>query len=175
MAPDFSEKKFEGKAAGGNVGLRAGRALWRQASCAVVVTTATLVTVPGVLLVPVGADASALRNAGGTVPASQLLSASPQTDDAPVIIDSSGRGYVTWATPASKSSGQGVWFCRVPKGGTCTDPVRLAVPRADSLGITEPFPVFGKLAGVVHVVGRATSTATRCFGARRTGARPSLM
>ena len=47
-------------------------------------------------------------------------------------------------------------FCKIPRGGSCTDPIPLSLPAQspqDDDGVIQPFPVLGGAAGVVYVVG----------------------
>ncbi len=81
----------------------------------------------------------------------------PRADSTgPVVVDSAGNGYLAWdhSIPHSGSS-DSVVFCKVPKGGTCTHPLTLPLPRHASWGsyyILQPFPVLGGTSGVVSIV-----------------------
>jgi hypothetical protein len=76
------------------------------------------------------------------------------TSTGPIVTDSSGTGYVAWNRSGSEV-GQPI-FCKIPRGGTCTDPIELPIPnqspKSDD-GVVQPFPVLGGAPGVVYVVG----------------------
>lgn len=74
----------------------------------------------------------------------------------PIVVDSAGNGYVAWATTVGNANGDPLLFCKIPKGGTCTDPQLLPIPSVDhwdDYQVIQPFPVIGGKAGVVSVVG----------------------
>jgi hypothetical protein len=76
------------------------------------------------------------------------------TSTGPIVTDSSGTGYVAWNRSGSEVE-QPI-FCKIPRGGTCTDPIELQLPiqspQSDD-GVDQPFPVLGGAPGVVYVVG----------------------
>ena len=87
--------------------------------------------------------------------ANNLFSIDPQAESTgPIVTDSSGTGYVAWNRKGSEVDQP--MFCKIPRGGSCTDPVALSLPaqspQSDD-GIIQPFPVLGGAAGVVYVVG----------------------
>jgi hypothetical protein len=74
----------------------------------------------------------------------------------PIVVDATGHGYVTWASSTGNANGDPLYFCRIPKAGTCTSPLELPIPVGanwDSYHVTQAFPVLGGKAGVVSVVG----------------------
>lgn len=72
----------------------------------------------------------------------------------PIVIASSGTGYVAWQHPASGGRPDTVLFCVIPSGGRCKKPLVLPFPKgAATYGITQPFPVLGGASKVVYVVG----------------------
>jgi hypothetical protein len=74
----------------------------------------------------------------------------------PIVTDSSGNGYVAWVRkPASGSESGPVLFCKIPRGGSCTDEQQLPLPgsgKSDTEAAQQPFTVLGSTAGVVYVV-----------------------
>lgn len=87
--------------------------------------------------------------------ASNLFSIdSHATTTGPIVTDSSGTGYVAWNRSGSEVE-QPI-FCKIPRGGTCTNPIELQLPaqspQSDD-GVVQPFPVLGGAPGVVYVVG----------------------
>jgi hypothetical protein len=72
-----------------------------------------------------------------------------------IVTESSGTGYVAWDRPATNPATEPevVLFCKIPRGGTCTDPINLPLPAGTFEEIVEPFPVLGSHPGVVYVVG----------------------
>ena len=71
----------------------------------------------------------------------------------PIVVGSAGTGYVAWES--SIGSGDPAYFCKIPKGGTCTHAMKLPIPNGaswDDYRINQPFPVLGGKAGVVSVV-----------------------
>jgi hypothetical protein len=87
--------------------------------------------------------------------ANNLFSVDPQAESTgPIVTDSSGTGYLAWNRKGSEV--EQPMFCKIPRGGTCTDPVALSLPaqspQSDD-GVIQPFPVLGGAAGVVYVVG----------------------
>ena len=87
--------------------------------------------------------------------ANNLFSIDPQAESTgPIVTDSSGTGYVAWNRKGPEV-GQPI-FCKIPRGGSCTDPIPLSLPAQspqDDDGVIQPFPVLGGAAGVVYVVG----------------------
>lgn len=72
----------------------------------------------------------------------------------PIVTDASGTGYMAWDHPASSvSEPEVVLFCKIPRGGTCTDPITLPLPAGPNEEIIQPFVVLGSHPGVVYVVG----------------------
>jgi hypothetical protein len=76
----------------------------------------------------------------------------------PVVTDSAGNAYVAWKHEAANPGSEPptVMFCKIPPGGTCTDPQTLPVPAPGVEGKETPtavFPVLGAASGVVYVVG----------------------
>jgi hypothetical protein len=74
----------------------------------------------------------------------------------PIVVDAAGNGYVAWAGSLGNTNGDPLYFCKIPKGGTCTDPLKLPIPKGanwDSYRVNQPFPVLGGKAGVVSIVG----------------------
>jgi hypothetical protein len=65
-----------------------------------------------------------------------------------VIEDSAGTAYVGWThKPATPM------FCKIPVGGTCTDPISLPMPGVPGEYVASGvFPVFGSLSGTVYAV-----------------------
>ena len=87
--------------------------------------------------------------------ANNLFSIDPQAESTgPIVTDSSGTGYAAWDRKGSEVD-QPI-FCKIPRGGSCTDPIALSLPaqtpQSDD-GVIQPFPVLGGAAGVVYVVG----------------------
>jgi hypothetical protein len=87
--------------------------------------------------------------------ANNLFSVDSQAESTgPIVTDSSGTGYVAWNRRGSEV--EQPMFCKIPRGGSCTDPVALSLPtqspQSDD-GVIQPFPVLGGAAGVVYVVG----------------------
>lgn len=84
------------------------------------------------------------------------------TTTGPIVTEASGTGYVAWNRSGSEVA-QPI-FCKIPRGGTCTDPIELQLPiqspQSDD-GVIQPFPVIGGAPGVVYVVGRAIRAMTR--------------
>lgn len=63
--------------------------------------------------------------------------------------DAAGALYVTWLRNSNPGTDM---FCKIPSGGTCTDPVVLPLPSGGALAETDqPFPVLAP-GGVVYVV-----------------------
>lgn len=73
---------------------------------------------------------------------------------AAVVVDSAGTGYFAW----NRDGGSGpnvAMFCKVPRGGTCANPVVLPTPPAGFGGVTgvdAPYPVLSS-GSTVYVVG----------------------
>jgi hypothetical protein len=64
-------------------------------------------------------------------------------------VDAAGALYVTWLRNGNPETDM---FCKIPSGGTCTDPVVLPLPSGGNLAATDqPFPVLAP-GGVVYVV-----------------------
>ncbi len=73
----------------------------------------------------------------------------------PIVVDSSGNGYVAWDSSKDNANGDPVYFCKIKKGGTCTKPVELPIPAHtnwDTYRVNQPYPVIGGKAGVVSIV-----------------------
>jgi hypothetical protein len=71
----------------------------------------------------------------------------------PIVTDSAGTGYLAWVQSGSEPNK--TFFCKIPRGGTCTDEQELPLPAPatkSTENVTEPFPVLGAKAGVVYVV-----------------------
>jgi hypothetical protein len=90
--------------------------------------------------------------------ANNLFSIDPQaTSTGPVVTDSSGTAYVAWNRTAANSSQTATpMFCKIPRGGTCTDPIELPLPPSSEPSyevVVQPFPVLGTQPNVVYVVG----------------------
>lgn len=74
----------------------------------------------------------------------------------PIVVNSSGDGFVAWDELEHGSGGDAIEFCKIPPGGTCTHPVVLPIGKAthwDDYAILQPFTVVGRKAGVISVVG----------------------
>ncbi len=70
-----------------------------------------------------------------------------------LIEDSSGNAYVSWLDSSSGTQNEIPKFCKIPAGGTCTNPITLLIPGTP--GSNEPdqvHPVFGP-GDSVYVVG----------------------
>ena len=70
----------------------------------------------------------------------------------PVEVDAGGNGYVAWV---SSASGNPLYFCKIPKGKTCTHALLLPIPTGatwDNYRVNQPFPVIGGKPGVVSIV-----------------------
>ena len=70
-----------------------------------------------------------------------------------LIEDSSGNAYVGWLDRSSGAQNEIPKFCKIPAGGTCTNPITLPIPGAP--GSNEPdqvHPVFGA-GDTVYLVG----------------------
>ncbi len=87
--------------------------------------------------------------------ASNLFTLDAHADTSgPIVTEASGTGYVVWDRPAASASEPDiVLFCKIPRGGTCTDPIALPQPAGSYEEIIQPFIVLGKTPGVVYVVG----------------------
>jgi hypothetical protein len=87
--------------------------------------------------------------------ATNLFTLDSQADTSgPIVTEKNGTGYVAWDKPAANPSEPDVvQFCKIPYGGTCTDPITLPLPSGAYEEIIQPFPVLGSHAGVVYVVG----------------------
>jgi hypothetical protein len=67
-------------------------------------------------------------------------------------VDATGALYVAWLRTGNPDKDM---FCRIPSGGTCTDPVVLALPSGGVLAETDqPFPVLAPGGAVYVVAGR---------------------
>jgi hypothetical protein len=117
---------------------------------------------PRISRLPAGAIAALLILAG--VGPLGVANAQPKThhiishadSTGPIIIDSSGHGYVAWDRRASGSSGDPIEFCKIPRGGVCSHPLTMPLPSHANWGdydVVQPFPVLGGKSGVVLVVG----------------------
>jgi hypothetical protein len=76
------------------------------------------------------------------------------TSTGPIVTEANGTGYVAWNRSGSEVE-QPI-FCKIPRGGTCTDPIELQLPTQSPQsedGVVQPFPVIGGAPGVVYVVG----------------------
>jgi hypothetical protein len=105
---------------------------------------------------PAGTTAPAVSGHAITTVATLASTIDPHADTTgPVLVDSSGNGYVAWDHPPSNpADADDVFFCKIPRGGTCTTPIQLRLPAAsDTYSIDQPFPVFGVEPDVVYVVG----------------------
>ncbi len=75
----------------------------------------------------------------------------------PIVTEAAGNGYVAWLhTRGGGTEASTVLFCKIPPGGTCTDPITLPLPGAGTSAteaVSLPFPVLGSQPGVVYVVG----------------------
>lgn len=101
-----------------------------------------LLAVSFVLALPAGAQAN------------NLFTLDPQADTSgPIVTDSSGNGYIAWSQPNGVEADTTL-FCKIPRGGSCTDPIVLPLPGATTSveGIAQAFPVIGTQPGVVYVV-----------------------
>jgi hypothetical protein len=90
--------------------------------------------------------------------ANNLFTLDSQADSTgPIVTDSSGTAYVAWnRTASSASQADAPMFCKIPRGGTCTDSIALPLPPSSEPsyeGVVQPFPVLGTQPGVVYVVG----------------------
>ena len=86
--------------------------------------------------------------------ANNLFTLDSQADTSgPIVTDSSGNGYVAWSQPNGVEADT-TFFCKIPRGGSCTDPIVLPLPGATTSveGIAQAFPVIGTQPGVVYVV-----------------------
>lgn len=86
--------------------------------------------------------------------ANNLFTLDPQADTSgPIVTDSSGNGYIAWSQPNGVEADT-TFFCKIPRGGSCTDPIVLPLPGATTSveGIAQAFPVIGTQPGVVYVV-----------------------
>jgi hypothetical protein len=105
----------------------------------------------------IGAVVPAAANANPAVRANAKSTIEKHADSTgPIVVDSSGNGYVAWASTVGNANGDPLFFCKIPKGGTCTHALKLPIPRGatwDSYRVNQPFPVLGGKAGVVSVVG----------------------
>jgi hypothetical protein len=74
----------------------------------------------------------------------------------PIATESKGDGYVAWERKAtSPSEADTTFFCKIPRGGSCTSPQELPLPGSGKSSQESPsaaFPVLGESAGVVYVV-----------------------
>jgi hypothetical protein len=71
-----------------------------------------------------------------------------------VIEDGAGNGYVAWTHEPSDPTLPNVpMFCKIPVGGSCTNPITLSIPGAvdDTESVSGVFPVFGS-GSTVYVV-----------------------
>ncbi len=83
-----------------------------------------------------------------TALANNLFSIDPNADSTgPIVTDAAGNGYITWERTAKPNE---TIFCKIPHGGTCTDPIVLPLPGGEEPNL--PFPVLGSRPGVVYVV-----------------------
>jgi hypothetical protein len=74
--------------------------------------------------------------------AANLFTLDPQADSfAPVAVDSTGDGYVTWLR--SGSPVDSIMFCKLPRGATtCGAPISLPIPGGQATdGPSQPFPI----------------------------------
>jgi hypothetical protein len=103
-----------------------------------------------------GAPASGGANGAGAQAAFTRSVISSQADSpGPIVTDSSGNGYVAWLSSAHNANGDPTYFCKIPRGGKCTHPQLLPIPKVDKwsdYGLLQPFPVIGGKAGVVSIV-----------------------
>jgi hypothetical protein len=84
------------------------------------------------------------------------LGATPEAAGA-VVTEVGGTGYFAWEVePGLPGAADTTMFCKIPRGGTCTAPVAVALPapgNSDTEDVTQAFPVLGTRPGVVYVVG----------------------
>jgi hypothetical protein len=86
--------------------------------------------------------------------ANNLFTLDPQADTSgPIVTESNGTGYVAWSQPNGIEADTTL-FCKIPRGGSCTNPIVLPLPGATTSveGIAQAFPVIGTQPGVVYVV-----------------------
>ena len=83
--------------------------------------------------------------------------ASTADSPGPVVVDSSGNGYVAWLDQPTGGKADPVMFCKVPAGATtCAKKIKLSLPSGETsseYGTVQPFPVLGGVSGMVYVVG----------------------
>jgi hypothetical protein len=109
--------------------------------------------VPAVVVVVLLTGALMPPTAGANT---RLRIASHADSTGPIVVDGAGNGYVAWASSVGNTNGDPLYFCKIPKGGKCTQPLLLPIPKGatwDSYEVNQPFPVLGGKAGVVSVVG----------------------
>jgi hypothetical protein len=86
--------------------------------------------------------------------ANNLFTLDSQADTSgPIVTEANGTGYVAWSQPNGVEADTTL-FCKIPRGGSCTDPIVLPLPGATTSveGIAQAFPVIGTQPGVVYVV-----------------------
>ncbi|HEY5229897.1 MAG TPA: Ig-like domain-containing protein [Solirubrobacteraceae bacterium] len=83
-----------------------------------------------------------------TALANNLFSIDANADSTgPIVTEAAGNGYVAWERKAKPNE---TIFCKIPRGGTCADPIVLPLPGGEEPNL--PFPVLGSKPGVVYVV-----------------------
>jgi hypothetical protein len=100
--------------------------------------------------------ATASANAGSASANARSTIASHVDSTGPIVVDSAGNGYVAWDSTLRDGGGDPLYFCKIPKGGTCKHPFELPIPKGaswDAYRVNQPFPVLGGKAGVVSIVG----------------------
>lgn len=110
---------------------------------------------PRLLPVAVGLTLSALLLLAPAAQANNrfTLDSSPETVGH-VVVDAAGNGYIAWTHAGSGTSVNHVMFCKVPAGGSCTNPISLPIPGAtsDTESVTGAFAILGP-GSTVYVVG----------------------
>jgi hypothetical protein len=132
-----------------------------QAACERRGSRHTHTMTPRLLRLPAGAAVALLVLCGlGQLPASAKPNprhAIAHADSTgPIVIDSSGHGYLTWERVEAGTNGDPIMFCKIPRGGACKHQLKLPLPAGakwDNYDVSQPFPVLGGKHGVVLVVG----------------------
>ncbi len=89
--------------------------------------------------------------------ANNLFSVDPSAaSTGPIVTDAAGNGYIAWEHRAASSSEPATTiFCKIPRGGSCTEPIVLPLPApgdSSTEAVTQAFPVLGATSGVLYVV-----------------------
>ena len=89
--------------------------------------------------------------------ANNLFSVDPSAaSTGPIVTDAAGNGYIAWEHRAASSSEPTTTiFCKIPRGGSCTEPIVLPLPApgdSSTEAVTQAFPVLGATSGVLYVV-----------------------